>query len=66
VDEPASQNTLIYLLVHSSRQAADKTWKAFRNDPEWNKVKQESEVNGMLVKKVESTSLVATNFSNLM
>jgi hypothetical protein len=65
MDAPASQNTLIYLLAHPSRQAADKAWEAFRNDPAWTKVKQESEVSGTLVKKVESTFLTATDFSKL-
>ena len=64
-DPPASQNTLIYLLAHPSRQAADKAWEAFRKDPEWIKVKQESEVNGTLVKKVDSTFMTATDFSKL-
>ena len=65
VDTPRSQNTLIYLLAHPSREGADKAWAAFRDDPEWKKVKEESEVNGVLAGKVESTFLTATDFSNL-
>jgi hypothetical protein len=65
MDGPASQNTLIYLLAHPSREAAEKAWEAFRNDPEWIKVKQESEVNGPLVKKAEPTFLKPTDFSKL-
>ncbi len=34
-DAPASTNTLIYILAHDSRDAATKSWAAFREDPEW-------------------------------
>lgn len=65
IQAPGSQNTLIYLLAFPSREAASKAWEAFQNDPEWKKVKQDSEVNGVLVGKVESTFLTATDFSTL-
>src|SRR5262245_37858208 len=32
-DEPRSQNTLIYILAHKSRDAATKSWKDFQADP---------------------------------
>lgn len=63
MDAPASANTLIYLLQHDSREAAKKSWDAFRNDPEWNKVRTESEKNGKLTTKVESVFLEPTDFS---
>jgi hypothetical protein len=62
-DGPRSSNTLVYVLAHQSRQAADKSWEAFLRDPEWQKVKAESEAKGSLVKKVESVFLVATDYS---
>jgi len=65
VDAPRSQNTLIYLLAHPSREEADKAWAAFRDDPDWKKIKEESEVNGVLAGKVESTFLTPTDFSKL-
>ena len=65
IQSPGSQNTLIYLLAHPSREGASKAWEAFQNDPEWKKVKQDSEVNGVLVGKVESTFLTPTDFSTL-
>ncbi len=37
-DGPASKTTLIYILVHPSREAAKKNWAAFNTDPEWVKV----------------------------
>ena len=62
-DSPVSQNTLIYILAHPSREAAKKNWDAFRNDPEWQKVQKESEANGKIVSKVESVFMDPTDFS---
>lgn len=62
-DAPASQNTLIYLIAHPSREAAKKNWDAFRNDPEWRKVQTETEANGKLVSKIESVFMDAADFS---
>ncbi|MFN7929710.1 MAG: NIPSNAP family protein [Blastocatellia bacterium] len=62
-DEPKSQNTLIYIISHESRDAAKKNWDDFRNDPEWKKVAAESEVNGKIVSKVESVYMNPTDYS---
>jgi hypothetical protein len=62
-DAPLSQNTLVYVLAYPSREAASKSWDNFRNDPEWKKVKQESEANGDLVKKVDSVYMDPTDYS---
>ena len=62
-DAPGSQNTLIYLLAHKSREAANKSWEAFRNDPVWLKVRKESEAAGAIVLKTESVFLSPTDFS---
>src|SRR3974390_3635829 len=45
-DPVTGKNTLIYILVHPSREAADQHWKEFNADPEWRKVVAESEANG--------------------
>jgi hypothetical protein len=58
-------DTLIYILAHKSRQEADKSWKAFRRDPEWLRVFAESQKNGSLTKKVESVYMTPTDFSPL-
>jgi len=63
IDEPESSNTLIYILRHPSREAATANWKAFADDPEWQRVKKESEADGKLTEKVESTFLALTDFS---
>lgn len=62
-DEPLSQNTLIYVLAHPSREAAKKNWADFRNDPEWVKAKAASEKDGPLTTKVESVFVDPTDFS---
>jgi NIPSNAP len=62
-DDPAKNNTLIYILEHPSREAATANWKAFEDDEEWKSVKAKSEENGKLVDKVDSTYMALTNFS---
>src|SRR2546421_7981242 len=57
------QNKLIYILAFPSREARQASWKAFGADPEWKTVVKESEANGKLVTKVESTFMKATDFS---
>jgi hypothetical protein len=62
-DDPLKGKTLVYMLAHPSRDAATANWKAFGADPEWQRVKSESEANGPLVDKVDSTFLTLTEFS---
>jgi hypothetical protein len=62
-DAPASQNTLIYVIAHASREAAKKNWDEFRNDPEWQKVQKDSEANGKIVSKVDSVFMDPADFS---
>jgi len=64
-DPPLSQNTLIYVISHASREAARKSWADFQADPEWQKVAAESQVNGRIVSKVESVFADATDYSPL-
>ncbi len=64
-DAPASANTLIYIISHESREAAKKSWDAFRNDPEWKEVAKASEVNGKIVSKVESVYMDPTDYSKI-
>jgi NIPSNAP protein len=62
-DAPNSQNTLIYILEHPSREAAKKAWADFSADEEWKKVSAESQVNGRIVSKVESVFGDPTDYS---
>lgn len=65
VDAPASENTLIYIIAHPDRETASASWQAFRDDPEWQKVSEESQVDGRIVAKVESVFMEATDYSPL-
>lgn len=62
-DSARHENTLVYMLAYPSRQAARDSWAAFSADPEWQRVRAESEANGKIVEKVESVFLDATDFS---
>jgi len=62
-DEPLKGRTLVYILEHPSREAATENWKSFQADPEWVKVKGESEANGKLAEKIDSTYMTRTEFS---
>lgn len=64
-DPPASENTLIYIVEHKSREGAKKSWDSFRADPEWTRVRTESEKDGKIVQKVESVYMNGTDFSAL-
>ena len=62
-DAPDSQNLLVYILEHPSREEAEKNWAAFQADPDWKKVKADSEVNGPLVEHIDRHFMDPTNFS---
>ncbi len=64
-DAPRSGNTLIYILAHPSREQAKANWAAFNADPEWQKVRAESEANGKIVNHVDSVFMEPTDFSPL-
>jgi len=64
-DAPASRNLFIYILEHPSRQEAEKNWAAFQADPEWKKVKAESEKQGPLADHIDRYFMDPTSFSAL-
>ena len=64
-DAPESQNLFVYILEHPSRAEAEKNWAAFQADPEWKKVKAESEANGPLVDHIDRYFMDPTSFSAL-
>lgn len=53
-DEPNNQD-LYYILSYPSREARDASWKAFGADPDWKEAAKASELNGKIVKSVESS-----------
>ena len=64
-DTPLADNTLIYLLAHDSREAADASWAAFLEDPEWKKAAEESQRDGKILEKVERLFLDPTDYSQI-
>jgi hypothetical protein len=51
------------VIAHKDKAAADASWAAFRSDPEWQKVAEETQRNGKLVDKVESVYMNLTDYS---
>lgn len=68
-DQEGSKNTLIYFLAHDSKEAAAKSFGAFRDDPDWNAARtaSEKEAGGSLTAPdgVKSQFLSATDYSPL-
>jgi hypothetical protein len=62
-DAPAKDNTLIYIISHESREAAKKSWSAFGQDPEWQKVAKESQMDGKIVAGITSVYMDPTDYS---
>lgn len=63
LDSARAETTLIYVLAHSSREAARKSWADFSADPEWKVVRAATEAEGLKVLKVESTFAAPTEYS---
>ena len=64
-DSPLAENTLIYLLAYDSREAAEASWAAFRADPDWQRVREETQRDGPIVENVDSVFLSPTNYSRM-
>ena len=62
-DTAGSENTLIYIISHKSREAAEANWSAFDEDPEWQRVEKASQVDGLLITNIESVFMESTDFS---
>lgn len=63
--EEERDNKMIYILEHASQQAADASWRAFGQDPEWQEVAAASNANGQILAGVERHYMVATDYSPL-
>jgi hypothetical protein len=64
-ESPLADNTLIYLLAHDSREAAEASWAGFGSDPDWLKAAEESRRNGRLLESVVSVFLDPTDYSRM-
>ena len=65
-DSPLSETTLIYVLAHDSGAAAEASWAAFRDDPDWQRAFEESRRDGPLVENVVSVFMDPTHYSQMM
>ena len=61
--EEESENTLVYMLEHASQDAADASWRAFGQDPEWTRVAEASNANGQILGGIERRYMKATDYS---
>lgn len=61
--EDLKDNTLIYLLKHDSREAAEQSWQDFLDDAEWQRVYNESITDGPIVQHIESVYMTQTPYS---
>jgi hypothetical protein len=62
-DSAGRDNTLIYIIAHASRAQADSNWAAFNADPEWQKVRADSEKDGPIIDRIERVYVAATDYS---
>ena len=63
IDPDECKRKMVYILAFPGREAADKSWKAFLDDPEWKAARETSEKGGKLVEKFESVFLNPTDYS---
>jgi hypothetical protein len=67
-DQPAQTDKMMYLMAYPTPAARTTMWQAFAQDPEWQKVSAESQVDGQLLKSpggVVSVQLTPTDYSPL-
>jgi hypothetical protein len=64
-EQKPGEEKLIYILAHKSRESAAASWKAFREDPEWQAARAASEKDGPIVKSLEAVYLNPTDYSTL-
>ena len=59
------ENTLVYVIAHKDRETANKSWKAFIQDPEWKKVAKASQKSGQILVKsgIKRQYLKTTDYS---
>jgi len=66
LDPKEAEAKLVYLLAYPSKEAADRSWEAFRDDPDWKAARAASEKDGsLLAKPPESLYLNPTDYSPL-
>lgn len=61
--EEEAGDTLVYMLEHKSQDAANASWRAFGQDPEWAQVAEASNANGNILAGIERKYMTATDYS---
>jgi hypothetical protein len=56
---------LIYIVAFEDAAQRDKAWASFRDDPEWQKVRADSEADGPLTTRISNSLLAPTDYSPL-
>jgi hypothetical protein len=64
-DASEAEKKLVYILAYPSKEAREKSWKEFVDDPDWKAAKEASEKDGKLVDKVDQVFLNPTDYSPL-
>jgi hypothetical protein len=62
-EDIGTSNQLVYMLGFDCLADREKKWTAFQADPEWNKVRAESEKDGPINARVRNRILRPTNYS---
>lgn len=60
------ENKLVYFISAPSKEARDKSFKEFLADPDWKKAAAESEKDGKILAKIDSTFLTVTDYSPVL
>jgi len=56
---------LYYMVGYKDMADRERCWQGFSSDPEWHKMRDESEKDGLVVSKVRNMLLSPTDFSPL-
>ncbi|MFV1995712.1 MAG: NIPSNAP family protein, partial [Verrucomicrobiales bacterium] len=56
-------NVLTYIVAYPDREAREKSWQAFKDDPDWKSAYAASIEDGKLVDKIDSTFIQLTPYS---
>jgi hypothetical protein len=66
VEQPTAESPdgkVIYVLAFPSREARDASWASFVADPEWREVAANSEADGKLIARIDSTLMSLADYS---
>ncbi len=64
-EDIGTSNKLVYILSYQSLADREKKWSTFQADPDWQKLRSETEKSGPLVARVNNAILRPTAYSPL-